>query len=338
MGGLEAHTHALAEELMRRGHRVSLFAAPGSDPALRTNLLPLSSYAMSPAARADVGSSSQAWMEEHHAYLGLMLGIARGTLGPFDVVHNNSLHYLPIAMSDVIGVPVVTTLHTPPVSWLESAVGFAAAGSRFVAVSECMSQAWSHAIQSQVIRNGIDTSVWRPGPGGPNVFWSGRIVPEKAPHEALDAAARAGVRIVLAGPIHDPAYFDRAVAPRLGDQARYAGHLGRQGLQRLIGEASVQVMTPQWDEPFGLVAVEAMACGTPVAAYDRGALNEIVDADSGVLAPPGDTEGLAVAIREAATRDRRAVRRRICAHFSLARMVDDYEAAYEQTIGLPGAA
>lgn len=338
MGGLEAHTHALAGELSRRGHQVSLLAAPGSDPTLGVTELPVSSFLTGPGERADVGSTPQMWIDEHHAYLGLMLGIARGTLGPFDVVHNNSLHYLPVAMSEAIDVPVMTTLHTPPVPWLESAVRFRSADSRFVAVSGCMSRAWSHAIESQVIHNGLDTSFWQLGPGGGQVVWSGRLVPEKAPHEALDAAARAGTAIALTGPVHDRAYFDEQIAPRLHGRARYLGHLDSVQLRRVLAEASVAVVTPQWDEPFGLVAVEAMACGTPVAAYDRGALNEIVDDGSGVLVAPGDLDALAVAMLEARSRDRARVRRRICDHFSLARMVDGYETVYQQMTGLADAA
>ncbi len=340
-GGLEAHTHALAEALVRRGHQVSLFAAPGSDPALGATALPLAHLETSPAARADVGAPPQVWMEEHHAYLDLMLGIARGRLGPFDVVHNNSLHHLPVAMSEVLDVPVVTTLHTPPVPWLESALAFAATDSRFVTVSACMARAWSATVSprsSRVIHNGVDTGFWRPGPGGGDAVWSGRIVPEKAPHEALDAAALAGVPLVLAGPLHDRAYYDREIAPRLGRGARYAGHLDRARLRDLIGAASVAVVTPQWDEPFGLVAAEAMACGTPVAAYARGALPEIVDEQTGVLVPAGDLFELAHAIAEAAGRDRDAVRRRACEHFSLSRMVADYEATYLEMAGLETAA
>lgn len=338
MGGLEAHTHALAEELVRRGHGVSLFAAPGSDPALRATELSGASFTASPAARADVGAPPQAWLEEHHAYLGLMLGIARGRHGPFDVVHNNSLHHLPVAMSESIDAPVVTTLHTPPVPWLESAIRFAAASSRFIAVSGCMARAWRHAVASDVIHNGVNTSFWRAGRGGGNAVWSGRVVPEKAPHEALDAAARAGVRIDLAGPAHDRRYFDREIAPRLGHGARYLGHLGRVELQQLFAGASVAVVTPQWDEPFGLVAAEAMACGTPVAAYDRGALSEILDEETGVLVPAGDVDALAKAIRVAAGLDRAAVRRRIEQRFSLIRMVGDYETVYHRAAGLADAA
>jgi glycosyltransferase involved in cell wall biosynthesis len=277
-------------------------------------------------------------MEEHHAYLDLMLGITRGRHGPFDVVHNNSLHHLPVAMSDALDVPVVTTLHTPPVPWLESAVRFAAHDSRFVAVSGCMARAWSHAVEAEVIHNGVDADFWAAGPGGEGAVWSGRLVPEKAPHEALDAAAVAGMPIVLAGPVHDPAYFEREVAPRLHHEAVYAGHLDRVRLQRLIAQAAVAVVTPAWDEPFGLVAAEAMACGTPVAGYDRGALNEIVDRLTGELVTPGDVEALGAAMRSAAARDRRAVRRRAVDRFSLTRMVDAYERTYLDMAGLPGAA
>lgn len=338
MGGLEAHTHALAAALVRRGHEVSLFAAPGSDPTLGATPLPLATYTMSEAARADVGTTPLGWMQEHHAYLDLMIGIADGRLGPFDVVHNNSLHHLPVAMSRSIDVPMVTTLHTPPVPWLESAVAFAAAGSRFVAVSGCMAEAWRPAVPSEVIHNGVDTGFWHPGPGGGAAVWTGRLVPEKAPHDALDAAALAGVPLVLAGPLHDRAYFEREIAPRLGTDAVYAGHLDQASLRTLIGGASVAVVTPQWDEPFGLVAAEAMACGTPVAGYVRGALPEIVDEHSGVLVRAGDVDALASAMRDAQDRDRTAVRARACEHFSHARMVADYEAAYLQVVGLASAA
>lgn len=339
MGGLEAHTHALALELRRRGHEVSLFAAPGSDPALGAVELPVPRYDASPGARADVGASPEQAMVEHHAYLGLMLGIARGTVGPFDLVHNNSLHHLPVALSEAIDVPVVTTLHTPPVPWLESAVRFAAPASVFVAVSRCTARVWSHALDAEVVHNGIDPALWTPGPGGGPAVWSGRLVPEKAPHAALDAAARARVPLLLAGPVHDRAYFHREILPRLDPaRARYLGHLDLTELRRVLGAASVAVVTPQWDEPFGLVAVEAMACGTPVAAYDRGAMEEILDPVTGALAPPDDVEALAHAIVTARRLDREQVRRRAVEHFSLRRMVDDYERVYHRITGVADAA
>lgn len=334
MGGLEAHTHALAHALLRRGHDVSLFAAPGSDPTLGATTLPVAAFRSSEAARADVSRTPEVWMQEHHAYLELMLSLARGHHGRFDVVHNNSLHHLPVALSSLLDVPVVTTLHTPPVAWLESAVQFASPSSRFVAVSRSVSRSWRHVVSSTTIPNAVDTDVWVPGPGGGRTLWFGRLVPEKAPHEAILAAHAAGRSIDLAGPVHDTAYAMEHVWPLLRPADRYLGHLQGQRLRSVVAQASVVVVTPQWDEPFGLVAAEAMASGTPVAAYDRGALREVVDERSGALASPGDVDALAHAIDRAALLDRDAVRRRAVEHFSIDRMVEGYLAVYRDLIDL----
>ena len=328
MGGMEAHTHALASALIARGHHVSLFAAPGSDHRLGVTELPVATFRSSPTARGDVGSPPELWMQEHHAYLDLMLSLSRLEHGRFDIVHNNSLHHLPVALSRLVDAPVLTTLHTPPLPWLESAAAFAERGARFVAVSESVAHAWRHAVHASVIHNGVDTDFWRYGHGGGRAVWSGRLVPEKAPHEAVLAARRAGVPIDLAGPIHDASYFDSCVRPLLGDEATYAGHLDATDLRALVRGAAVAVVTPRWEEPFGLVAAEALSCGTPVAAYETGALPEIVDTRTGRLARVGDVASLARAIGEAVSLRREDARLRACRFFSHARMVDDYERAY----------
>ncbi len=119
-GGMQALTWHLVAGMRRRGADVTVFAGPGSDPRLRARLLPVSPLELSTTARQDVSMQPMEWMEQHHAYLQLMLGLARDD--GYDVVHNNSLHYLPIAMADAVAAPVVTTLHTPPTPWLEPAV------------------------------------------------------------------------------------------------------------------------------------------------------------------------------------------------------------------------
>jgi glycosyltransferase involved in cell wall biosynthesis len=335
-GGLEAHTSSLAVELHRRGHRVSVFAAPGSHLGWPIEVLDVPPFRPSRAARADIGAPPEVWMQEHHAYLKLMMRLAQSGHRDFDLVVNNSLHHLPVAMAPALSVPVVTILHTPPVPWLESAIEVAGGGT-FVTVSDAMSRAWSHATTTVTILNGVDQERWPVGPGGPDAVWSGRIAPEKAPHHAIDAARASGRAIVLAGPIVDEDYFETDVRPRLGAHVRYAGHLGQHDLARLVGSSGVALVTPTWDEPFGLVAAEAMSCGTPVAGYARGGLVEVITADSGRLAPPHDLAALTGAVDDAAGLDRRLVRAHATSAHSLGRMADEYEALFATTVGARAA-
>lgn len=331
-GGLEALTHHLARLLGARGHEVTLHAAEGSDPTLPVRTLTPPRFRPSAAAMRDVHAPEEEWMADHHAYLALMLDLARSGADRFDVVHNHSLHHLPVAMAELVPVPVVTTLHTPPLPWLESAVAVSGRASSFTAVSQCTARAWAGTVDARPVLNGVDTRAWQPGPGGGPVVWSGRLVREKAPHLAIDAARLAGREIVLAGPVQDRGYVDECVLPRLGPDARLAGHLDHRRLARLLGRASVAVVTPAWEEPYGLVAAEAMSCGTPVAAFARGALPEIVADGTGVLAGPDDVAGLAAAIDAAAGCDRRAVRRHAVEQLSAHRMVEDYEQVYASLV------
>ncbi len=327
-GGLEALTHQLARQLVRRGHEVTLFAAPGSDPALPVAELDVRDIRFSRAALRDVNAPAEEWMTDHHAYLSLMLDLARDGSRRFDIVHNNSLHHLPVAMASMVGVPVLTTLHTPPTPWLESAMEASATSVECTAVSRRTAAAWRHVVDATVVHNGVDLDHWKPGRRGSSAVWTGRLVAEKAPHLAIDAAGLAGLPLVLAGPAPDPAYFDREIAPRLGGGARYVGHLDHTRLAALVADSAVAVVTPAWDEPFGLVAIEAMACGTPVAALPRGALPEIVVDGAGSLAAGDTAADLAEAIRRALACDRFAVRDHVARHFSAARMVDGYEDHY----------
>lgn len=332
-GGLESMTWHLARELVDRGHDVAVCAAPGSDPALGVVELDVDTLPAHPG-RHDLGAPPYVEMAEHHAYLGLMLELAGQAGERFDVLHNNSLHHLPVAMSRSLPMPVLTTLHTPPLWWLESAVRLDRANSSFAAVSRFTADSWAPITPATCVLNGVDVDGWPVGPGGgPGggaAVWSGRLVAEKAPHDAVIAARLAGVPIVLAGPILDMDYFRAEVEPLLGSDATYAGHLAQSELAELVGSSSVAVVTPAWDEPYGLVAAEALSCGTPVAAYARGGLPEVLSEATGRLAPSGDVAALAVAIRDAAALDRTRCREHAVSHLSLARMVDRYEELYSQ--------
>jgi glycosyltransferase involved in cell wall biosynthesis len=334
-GGLEAHTWDLTAGLRELGHEVTVFAGPGSQPELGAVEMHPGTVTTSLAARRDVSAQPEEMLVEHLAYQRTMLRLMRGR-DMFDLVHLNCTHALPVVMAPMLGVPVTTTLHSPPTPMLELAhreVRGEPGAPRTVTVSAHLSDSWRRATGRSfpAIQNGVDLIRWAPGPGaGGYAVWSGRLVPEKAPHLAVLAARRAGTRLVLAGPMHDPAYFDARIRPHLRPDVAYASHLEQPDLARLVGGATVALVTPAWDEPFGLVAAEALACGTPVAAVARGALPDLVTSATGALVTPDPDDDvtaarLAQALVIAAGRDRRRVRAVALERFDLRVMVRGYE-------------
>ena len=331
-GGLEMHTHLLAKSLRDRGHKVTLFASTRSDPSLGVEAI-CDETSLLETGIAE--ANDVAFFREHHAYLRLMGELRRRD---FDVIHNNSLHYLPVSMADTLDTPIMTTLHTPPFCWLESGIRLCSSSSmRFVAVSAATARMWSHVARvDQVIPNGIDLAQFpyraTPDPQ-PYLIWYGRIVREKGLDLAIAAARLAGCALRIAGPISDRRYYDEEIAPRLDAETRYVGHLEHRALARLIGGARAALCTPRWEEPYGLVVAEALACGTPVASFARGGVPDIVDATSGVLATPDDPAALAGAVLAAMRLSRADCRRRAEKVCDAERMIDAYEAIYDEMRG-----
>lgn len=327
-GGLEAHTWQLAGGLRRRGHDVTLFA-PDAPPGV--TLVRSARWVPPEAGRRDISAGPEAVLSENHAHIDAFRRIVRDG-ERFDVVHDNSGHHLPVSFAGLLPVPMTTTLHTPPTSWMESALCLGAADlASIVTVSEHCARSWSEAVVcDEVIHNGVDTDLWQPTVGPRDgAVWLGRLVPEKGPHLAIEAARRAGEALRLAGPIHDDHYFRTAIAPLLGPDVRYEGHLGSEEAALLVRSAAVTLVTSMWDEPFGQVVAESLASGTPVAGFASGALPELVSPEVGVLVAPGDVDALARAIADAQGRSTADCRRRALEHFSLDRMLARYEAAFE---------
>jgi glycosyltransferase involved in cell wall biosynthesis len=330
-GGMEAHTVALAEGLRAHGHEVTIHDGSGDGFGAGTGQAHLR---ISRAAREDVSMPARGFLEEHHAYLALMMMVDEHG---YDVVHNNCLHYLPVAMAPSLRTPMLTTLHSPPTPWLESAIEVASRaplGSRWASVSRANAAAWSHAARPcRVIHNGISLETWRycRSPRRGEAVWSGRIVPEKGLDLAIEAARLAGIPLTIAGPITDREYFERCL-DGAGPGVAYAGHLDSATLAELVGGAEVALVTPRWEEPFGLVAIEALACGTPVAAFARGALPEILDARTGAVARADGDLDLARQVEVARGLSRAACRRRAERHFSLEAMTDRYLDAYRSLL------
>ena len=324
-GGMEMHTHLLADELGRRGHDVTVYAAEGGDGCFTVApMLPVA-FAATEAARRDISAGATVSLAEHHSYLDAVLRLAAAG---HDLVHVNAVHHLPFACSSMLSSVVTGTLHSPPTPWLESALALAAARANapeLVSVSNSNARAWQGVSIRGVISNGVDLDVWRAGTGGPAAVWSGRLVREKAPHLAIDAARVAGMPLQLLGPAHDDAYFESEIAPRLGGDIEYLGHRPLAEVAAVVARSRVAVVTPTWEEPFGLVVAEALACGTPVAGFARGALAELLDERTGVLVGPDDVPALAAAMNAAGALDRADCRSLAEQRYSSATMVDAYE-------------
>lgn len=328
-GGLEMHTHLLTAALRRHGHEVVLFASKGSDPALDPVMLcePTGDALTDPEREEEIDRT------EADAYRRMMDLVAEGG---FDLVHNNSLHALPLQESGRLGLPWVTVLHCPPFDALTKGIVEADPDMAFLAVSTSLAQEWAEFVpHAQVVGNGVDLSTFAYGAtpdDPPYAFWSGRIVPEKGLHLAIDAARAAGLPLVFAGPKMNPGYWDEEIAPRLGPDLTHLGHLTHRDLARHLGRARVAIVSPRWEEPFGLVVAEALACGTPVAAFRRGAMPDILDETCGRLAEPDDAASLAEAIRGAAGLSRRACRDRAEALYDADTMFERYFEIYESVI------
>lgn len=338
MGGMEAHGWHLADGLAGRGHEVVLFASGDSDRR----------FTLDPVL-AEHYERTFPWAEHRgsapliaHVDAGYEAACDRIAAGGYDVVHNNSLHRYPLRRARIGEVPTVTSLHVPPFDALHWFVKDSAGPAhRLTVTSAGQLHAWwpdGPPPQASVLHNGIDPGAWPfRTTGDGSAVWCGRITANKGTHLAVQAARRAGIPLTLFGAVEDPAYWEAQVRPLLGGAIRHGGHLRAAELGLELGRASVFLFTPCWDEPFGLVAIEAMACGLPVASLDRGAAREVI-AEAGVFAPAGDTVALAAAIPSAMAIDRRIPYGRVMELFTREIWLDGCERLYgEARRGMAGA-
>ncbi|WP_165165284.1 glycosyltransferase [Corynebacterium qintianiae] len=331
-GGLEAFCHTMVKALRQEGHEVDFFAAKGSDGNCPELELPGVNWGANPELATDTGYPDGEREREDRAFIALrQLLVRRG----YDIVHNNSLSPWMFPSEDSPEeLPMVTTLHTPLIDELQDVIARAGdAAGAFAAVSHVTAADWSTPHPIAVIPNGVNVSDWFPGPGGASAVWFGRLVPEKGPHLAIDACRLLGLPLLLAGRKGDHRYFQEEIAPRLnGESIRWLGELSHAGLRALVGSCAVTVVTPRWEEPFGLVAFESMACGTPVAAFARGGLGELLAHAPAALAAPDDVVSLAQAIHTALHIKRAKVREWVVGNHSLIQTARRYTDLYREVM------
>ncbi|GIF23137.1 glycosyltransferase involved in cell wall biosynthesis [Actinoplanes tereljensis] len=297
-GGLEAMVWDRVRMLRARGHRVLLCAVAGSqfqEDGPAEFRLPAVVW---PDERDATDSTfPPGHLERAIPALEAALDFIRRNAARIDLVDNHSLHPQPLTRARRLGVPVVTTLHTPPLPRLVPAARAAEHHGRLLAVSAYTAAEWrEHGVESQVMPNAVDAGRWPLGSGGRDLVWFGRIVPEKGLHLAVRAARLTGRPLRIAGRVGDVPYFQEHIRPFLGDGIDYLGPLGQPALADLVGGSACALVTPLWQEPFGLVVAEALATGTPVAAFDTGGIGEVAGTASAVrLVRMGDAEALAEA-------------------------------------------
>jgi glycosyltransferase involved in cell wall biosynthesis len=324
-GGIEAVVAQLADGLVRRGHQVTLLAAAGSRTEAR--LLPTFDEPQWPR----LGRPEPELL--HAARVAEQLAELRP-----DVVHDHSA--IGPALARDRSVPTVVTSHGPATGdWGEY---LAAAGDsmHLVAISQSQVDLSPTLPWRAVVHNSLDAAAvpWRAAKED-FVVWLGRFSPDKAAHQAIDVAQQAGRRIVLVGKCSEPdeqEYFDAEVRPRLGPDAEYLGEMDAAEKYELLGRAAALVFPLQWEEPFGMVLLEAMACGTPVLSLARGAVPEVVvDGVTGFVRDEPDQ--LVECLGMLDQIDPAACRQHVEQTFSPAAMVAGYEQVYRDCLSAEAA-
>ncbi|RNL55749.1 glycosyltransferase family 4 protein [Pedobacter jejuensis] len=334
-GGLEVFTHQITKLLVERGHEVILFASSNSDSSLPVeSILSDNDYDKQTGVRIKRKDLPSEYIAEHHAYFNLMMHIDNYDL---DVIFNNSLHYIPITMANTVQTPMLTVLHTPPFYELDLAIRSERKNPviNYVTVSKQSAANWQKQIENcAIIPNGIVIEDWVSYPDkniDEYAVWFGRIHPDKGLHLAIEASKKAEIKLKVAGAIADQRYYDSKIAPVLDETIECLGLLNHQELNALIGGAQVCLITPCWQEPFGLVVAEAMACGTPIVGFKMGALPELIDEHCGILVDFANTDALAAAIQSASNFDRTLVAQSAM-RFDIHKMIDKYEQMLENII------
>ena len=321
-GGVESVVSVLTEALVRRGNEVTLFCAPGSTSSAHVVTL------LDDAHPHEIERSL--YEVDHVAQAFAAIDRAHSTR-PFDVVHDHC-GFTALSMADRLATPLVHTLHG---QFTRATFAFYArheSKARLVAISRAQrATAPAPLAHVDVIRNPIDLRRWPVRERkGDYVLWVGRMTADKGPHRAIAAAREADVPLVLAGIIQpgQQAFFDREVAPHIdNERVRFLGEIGGAVKRSAFAEARALLMPISWPEPFGMVMVEALACGTPVIAFPAGAASELViDGRTGFLVENEAAMAAAVArLPSIAARDCRAW---VAEHCDVDVVAGAYESAY----------
>jgi glycosyltransferase involved in cell wall biosynthesis len=316
-GPWELFASLLTEGLVERGHEVTLFASGDSLTKATLSSVVASGWSDDPSIDAKAAECTH-------------IAAAFERADEFDLLHNG-FDFLPLSYSRLVATPLVTTIHGLSSERILGVYERYDDRSAYVAISD--SDRRPSLTYAATIHHGIDVDALglHPAPGDHLLFF-GRIHPDKGTAEAIEVARRAGRPLVIAGIVQDEAYFAAEVAPHLdGERVRYVGPVDAVDRREALGGAHALLHLIGFDEPFGFSVAEALACGTPVVAYDRGSMRELIDhGRSGFVVDGVDAAVGAVARVDGL--DRAAIRARAVERFHHDRMVDAYVDVYERVL------
>ena len=332
-GGSQAFVSDLARGLVARGHEVDLYCASGSDvPGVQVVDTGVDPRALAATLYRPSGPAADGLAAAEEAFAAVYAAVREVS---YDVVHNHAFDPPAISLARGLRAPVVHTLHLPPDTAVADALRELAGSDRaptVAAVSAAQARAWRRVVGvGAILPPFVPTRVirWSPSAGEGAVF-AGRLSPEKGAIEAIEIARAAGVRIDVYGDAYDADYARDRIQPRRADPGVVL-HQGvpRTALWEVMARAAVVLCPASWDEPFGMVAAEAQACGTPVVAFRRGALDEvIVEGVTGFLVAPDDISAAAEAVARAAELSRSGCRDHAERNLDLELSLDAHEQLY----------
>ncbi len=337
-GGSQAFVSDLARGLASRGHEVHVYAASGSEipgvEVIDTGVDPRSLAGTLYRAFGPAGPEPAA---AESAFASAYMSVQQIR---YDVIHNHAFDAPAVRLATALRAPVVHTLHLPPDKAVLAALRHVAQRSRpptVAVVSDFQAYAWRRVVPVDAILPPYPPTGVIPWSEttGQGALFAGRLSPEKGAAEAIDIARAAGMPIDVYGDVYDPGYSREQIDPRRS----WPGVTVHQGVPRTslweaMARAAVVLFPARWDEPFGLAAAEAQACGTPVVAFRRGGLSEvIVDGVTGFLVPPDDVRAAAEAVSKVAGISRPACREHAARQLDLELSLDAHERLYRRVAG-----
>lgn len=322
-GGIELVVSLLTDELVRRGHQVTLFASGDSLTLAQLESVHSQALRLDPAVR------------ESAIYEMLQLSNVYERANEFDLIHSH-MGCAALPYAKLVKVPTIHTLHG--VFTADNRKLFSHAKTQpFVSISNTQREPELGLNCVATVYNGIDVESHRffaQPDQPPYLAFLGRMSPEKGPHHAIAIARAVGLPLKMAGKVDpvDVQYFETQIKPQVdGTQIQFLGEANHHRKNELMGRAIATLFPITWKEPFGLVMVESMAAGTPVIALNLGSAPEVIaDGKSGFLC--NSVEECIAAVHKLDRLQRANCRQHVTQHFSVQRMTDGYEAVYQQIL------